>query len=118
MRALLRIEFFYSKILINSVTVQAAIDLQRARQDHLMAPEVIDNLQARNNVYLTQVINGAKAILYTALQEFVPGGMMRHLPIRTYSRIISGSILCLKVCQFKYFPITFFLLLGMTNIVF
>lgn len=50
-----------------------------------------------NEPYIQEVVEASRRILQTVLEGLVPGGRLKHAPIRTFFRILSGMIFILKV---------------------
>lgn len=50
-----------------------------------------------NETYIQEVVDASRKILQTVLEGLVPGGRLKHAPIRTFFRILSGMIFILKV---------------------
>ena len=50
-----------------------------------------------NEQYIQEVVDASRRILQTVLDGLVPGGRLKHAPIRTFFRILSGMIFILKV---------------------
>ena len=50
-----------------------------------------------NEQYIQEVVDASRKILTTVLEGLVPGGRLKHAPIRTFFRILSGMIFILKV---------------------
>lgn len=50
-----------------------------------------------NEPYIQEVVDSSRRILQTVLEGLVPGGRLKHAPIRTFFRILSGMIFILKV---------------------
>lgn len=50
-----------------------------------------------NEQYIQEVVDASRRILQTVLEGLVPGGRLKHAPIRTFFRILSGMIFILKV---------------------
>ncbi|KAJ5370654.1 uncharacterized protein N7496_006746 [Penicillium cataractarum] len=49
-----------------------------------------------NEQYIQEVVDASRKILQTVLEGLVPGGRLKHAPIRTFFRILSGMIFILK----------------------
>jgi len=50
-----------------------------------------------NEPYIQEVVDASRKILQTVLDGLVPGDHLKHAPVRTYFRILSGMIFILKV---------------------
>lgn len=52
-----------------------------------------------NEQYIQEVVDASRKILTTVLEKLVPGDHLKHTPVRTCFRILSGMIFILKVCS-------------------
>lgn len=59
---------------------------------------VLMELYRVNEQYIQEVVDASRRILQTVLEELIPGDHLKHAPVRTYFRILSGMIFILKVC--------------------
>lgn len=50
-----------------------------------------------NEPYIQEVVDASRKILQTVLEGLVPGDRLKHAPVRTFFRILSGMIFILKV---------------------
>lgn len=89
MRTILSIEYNYVRVYINSVALQAIVE----HRDHPVDHTVI----AGNREAFVQAVTASRAILITVVDELLPADQLKHVPIRTYSRIVAGAMFCLKV---------------------
>ncbi|KAL2361257.1 hypothetical protein RJZ56_005862 [Blastomyces dermatitidis] len=98
MRAILSIEYGYVRVSINSVALQAVIEHRgRGTNDgtDMRVSSVLNTFEG-NKEYFMEVVFAARAILQTVVEDLVPNNRLRHVPIRTYSRILAGAMFCLK----------------------
>lgn len=107
-----------SGLYINSLALQAVVDRwttmsnesaqsQNQNQNGQPGPgpsnssnswfQTLNELYRVNEHYIQQVIDSSRKILQTVLDGLVPEGRLRHAPIRTFFRILSGMIFILKV---------------------
>ncbi|KAJ5952519.1 uncharacterized protein N7479_010932 [Penicillium vulpinum] len=117
MRSVLLIELEYTRLYINSLALQAVVDRwttmsNESAQSHSQTPngqqgqgsshssnswfQTLNELYRVNEHYIQQVIDSSRKILQTVLEGLVPEGRLRHAPIRTFFRILSGMIFILK----------------------
>lgn len=50
-----------------------------------------------NEPYIQEVVDASRRILHIVLDGLVPGNYLKHAPVRTFFRILSGMIFILKV---------------------
>ncbi|KAI2732212.1 transcriptional regulator family: Fungal Specific TF [Penicillium roqueforti] len=117
MRSVLLIELEYTRLYINSLALQAVVDrwttmsnesTQAHNQTQNGQPgsgpsnsssswfQTLNELYRVNEHYIQEVIDSSRKILQTVLEGLVPEGRLRHAPIRTFFRILSGMIFILK----------------------
>ncbi|KAG0161310.1 hypothetical protein PDIDSM_8844 [Penicillium digitatum] len=117
MRSVLQIELEYTRLYINSLALQAVVDrwttmsnesAQSQNQTQNSQPvsgpsnssnswfQTLNELYRVNEHYIQEVIDSSRKILQTVLEGLVPEGRLRHAPIRTFFRILSGMIFILK----------------------
>lgn len=66
--------------------------------------QTLNELYRVNEHYIQEVIDSSRKILQTVLEGLVPEGRLRHAPIRTFFRILSGMIFILKVWSLAEIP--------------
>ncbi|KAI5307369.1 proline dehydrogenase [Ascosphaera pollenicola] len=98
MRSILSIEYSYVRVYVNSVALQAVVEHRdrNADPDHAMPVSTMLNPYEDNKEYFMQVVTAAREILQTVVDELLPNDSLKHVPIRTYSRIVAGAMFCLK----------------------
>ncbi|KAJ5122539.1 hypothetical protein N7448_003671 [Penicillium atrosanguineum] len=113
MRSILMIEYEYTRLYVNSLALQAVVDrwttmtnessqVQPGRPGSGPASgssgwfRTLMELYRVNEHYIQEVVDSSRRILQTVLEGLVPGGRLRHAPIRTFFRILSGMIFILK----------------------
>ena len=47
--------------------------------------------------HLTETVKGAQTILRTAIDDFLPDGSLKYLPVRSFSRVLGAALYLLKV---------------------
>jgi hypothetical protein len=50
-----------------------------------------------NEKYIQEVVDASRRILLIVLEGLVPGDHLKHCPVRTFFRVLSGMIFILKV---------------------
>ncbi|KAJ5098666.1 hypothetical protein N7532_005667 [Penicillium argentinense] len=111
MRSVLIIEYEYTRLYVNSLALQAVVDRWTTMSNESgqagrpgMGPSAgssgwfrtLMELYRVNEQYIQEVVDASRRILQTVLDGLVPGGRLKHAPIRTFFRILSGMIFILK----------------------
>lgn len=66
---------------------------------------VLMELYRVNEQYIQEVVDASRKILHTVLDGLVPGDHLKHAPVRTCFRILSGMIFILKVSIFLVYNV-------------
>ncbi|KAM0114438.1 zinc finger transcriptional activator [Aspergillus fumigatus] len=111
MRHILMIEYEYTRVYVNSLALQAVVDRwttmsNEAAQAQSGRPgsgpssnnwfHMLMELYRVNEQYIQEVVDASRRILQTVLDDLVPGDHLKHAPVRTCFRILSGMIFILK----------------------
>lgn len=120
MRHILLIEAEYVRMYINSLALQAVVErlTNNTSQDHLNStasastgsmspnsrslsgnihPSTLMSLYGNDQEFVKEVVEASRSILTTVVEGLLPDDYLKHCPIRTYFRIISGAMFLLKV---------------------
>ncbi|KAK3375420.1 hypothetical protein B0H63DRAFT_482865 [Podospora didyma] len=120
-RHILTIEYEYVRIYINSLALQAVVErctnnagggsAPGGSVSGHSAPQLSPQTQnyygklplgqlggfgAEDQEYVREVVNGSRNLLRTVVDGLLPGDYLKHAPVRTYFRIISGAMFLLK----------------------
>ncbi|KAG9237708.1 hypothetical protein BJ875DRAFT_481011 [Amylocarpus encephaloides] len=122
-RHILSIEYEYVRIYVNSLSLQAVVErctnnpIQHSNyQGHTangtatnngMSPETqtlyaklplgkLGGFSPTDQGYVKEVVDGSRNLLRTVVEGLLPGDYLKHAPVRTYFRIISGAMFLLK----------------------
>ncbi|PGH17447.1 hypothetical protein AJ80_04817 [Polytolypa hystricis UAMH7299] len=98
MRSILSIEYCYVRVYINSVALPAVVENLAKNADSGTAIPISTMLNPYegNTTYFMEVVAAAKSMLQTVVEDLLPDNHLKHIPIRTYSRILAGAMFCLK----------------------
>lgn len=120
LRHILSIEYEYVRIYVNSLSLQAVVERctsnavphpnnpsQDAAANAPLSPETqnyygklplarLGGFGADDQGYVREVVNGSRNLLRTVVEGLLPGDYLKHAPVRTYFRIISGAMFLLK----------------------
>lgn len=120
-RHILTIEYEYVRIYINSLSLQAVVERCTSNTGggsgpggsvsghsgpHL-SPQTqnyygrlplgqLGGFGAEDQEYVREVVNGSRNLLRTVVEGLLPHDYLKHAPVRTYFRIISGAMFLLK----------------------
>lgn len=123
-RHILSIEYEYVRIYVNSLSLQAVVErCTNAAGNHSntagnpgngsaagaapLSPETqnyygklplarLGGFGVADQEYVRQVVDGSRNLLRTVVEGLLPNEYLKHAPVRTYFRIISGAMFLLK----------------------
>jgi hypothetical protein len=123
-RHILSIEYEYVRIYVNSLSLQAVVERctnNAGNHSHTagntangssasavpLSPETqnyygklplarLGGFGLADQNYVKEVVDGSRNLLKTVVEGLLPGDYLKHAPVRTYFRIISGAMFLLK----------------------
>ena len=122
-RHILSIEYEYVRIYVNSLSLQAVVERctnnagnhsntaghpgNGLNTGNALSPETqnyygklplarLGGFSSADQDYVKEVVNGSRNLLRTVVEGLLPGDYLKHAPVRTYFRIISGAMFLLK----------------------
>jgi hypothetical protein len=122
-RHILSIEYEYVRIYVNSLSLQAVVERctnntgnhlntagnsgNGAATGNALSPETqnyygklplakLGGFSVADQFYVKEVVDGSRNLLRTVVEGLLPGDFLKHAPVRTYFRIISGAMFLLK----------------------
>lgn len=123
MRHILSIEYEYVRIYVNSLSLQAVVERctnnagnnsnaagtmhSGAANGNVLSPETqnyygklplarLGGFTRQDQEYVREVVDGSRSLLKTVVEGLLPGDYLKHAPVRSYFRIISGAMFLLK----------------------
>ncbi|EWC46182.1 hypothetical protein DRE_04560 [Drechslerella stenobrocha 248] len=136
MRSIMRVEFEYLRLYVNSLALQAVVDrctnanlnpnnlnggAKKAKDvatpidlnsnptitpaTFVAPPPVMAShpgyatlmqICAGDEEYIKEVVDASRCLLLTVIRKLLPGGWLKHAPVRTYLRIASAAMYLLK----------------------
>jgi hypothetical protein len=116
---ILTIEYEYVRIYVNSLSLQAVVERctanagnnsnagNPATNGNALSPETqnyygklplarLGGFNKDDQHYVREVVDGSRNLLETVVKGLLPGDYLKHAPVRTYFRIISGAMFLLK----------------------
>ena len=131
MRSVLQIEYEYVRIYMHSLPLQAFVNRcvantpskhnvelngassrDSSRNDSVssnsagggVSPEIVRKWMEEDAPYVRQLVDACQSVLTIIAQGVLSGERLKHLPVRTYFRIMTAAVFLLKVRQlFLYF---------------
>lgn len=123
MQYLLTMEYEYARLYINSLALQKVVEswVKISRENAANASQVssakagvgvasvgsgavsfsmLFDIFKPNKQYIEEVADAARTILKSVVEGLGPGDSLRHAPVRTYFRVLSGLMFTLKVSHF------------------
>jgi len=81
---------------MNSLALQAVLDqwtsnVSQAHTQHL------SSLYWENEVYVKEVVRASRNLLRQVVDGLLPDDYLKHVPVRTFFRVLSGAMFLLKV---------------------
>ena len=73
----------------------------------LLSSKLVD-LRKENEVYIAEVVDASRNMLRHVINGLVPYDGLRHAPVRTHFRILSGAMFLLKVSHFPFLAVRLF----------
>ncbi|EGY19492.1 hypothetical protein VD0002_g4667 [Verticillium dahliae] len=120
-RHVLTIEYEYVRIYVNSLSLQAVVERSASHAGNTvhaaqggsfagatqLSPQTqnyfgklplgqLGGFGATDQECIREVISGCRNLLRTVVEGLLPGDYLKHAPVRTYFRIISGAMFLLK----------------------
>jgi hypothetical protein len=65
-------------------------------------PADVRNYIGGDSPYISECIDACRVIMRVVIDGLLPGGYLKHCPVRTYFRIISAALILLKVGHFFF----------------
>ena len=98
---ILSIDLEYIRLYIFSLALQAVLGHWTTNvapgTEEQMSNTAFPELYRRNEAYITEVVKAARNLLKLVVDGLLPGDYLKHAPVRTYFRILSGAMFLLKV---------------------
>ncbi|KAH0827674.1 hypothetical protein FOPE_00091 [Fonsecaea pedrosoi] len=100
MRLILSIEFNYIQLCIFSLSLQAMM-LRKCRTGANESRLDYDSLQTPSTTdeeHLGRTARAARSIVSVVVDDLLPDGDVKHIPVRSYSRILGAALVLLQIC--------------------
>lgn len=109
-RYILTIEYEYAQLCILSVVLQAVINRNCRDSTSGRLESCSEGTSTEEEKHLRGTVSAARAILRTALDDLLPHGSLRYIPVRSYSRLLGATLILLKVSDYSlsFYLVRFF----------
>ena len=102
-KLILSIELEYSRVYVYSLALQAVLEhwtTNAGSGGEISKPHIsVSSLYRRNEYYIKEVVKAARNMLRHVVNGLLPEDYLKHAPVRTHFRVLSGAMFLLKVCQ-------------------
>jgi len=107
MRHILNIEYEYARVYVFAVALQAVVQrctggtpTSKSSNGIIPGHRLMKWLDG-DRKFITIIISASRSLLRSVVTGLLPDGYLKHASVRTYFRIISVSIILLKVCNIR-----------------
>ncbi|OAP55556.1 hypothetical protein AYL99_10529 [Fonsecaea erecta] len=97
MRLILSIEFNYIQLCIFSLSLQAMM-LRRCQTVATEADNGSFQASSSDEENLSRTARAARSIVSVVVDDLLPDGDVKHIPVRSYSRILGAALVLLQLC--------------------
>ena len=89
---------------LDRITARAGAGFQRLQSDPLDNPisATLTSIYRKNEYYIKEVVDASRSLLLHVVEGLLPGDILKHAPVRTYMRFLSGATFLLKVNMTAY----------------
>ncbi|KAL8656152.1 MAG: hypothetical protein Q9210_000437 [Variospora velana] len=99
-RIILSIEIEYVKLYVYSLALQAVLGHWTTNAASVNGEQTssvtFSTIYRRNGFYIREVVEAARSVLRLVVDGLLPGDYLKHAPVRTHFRILSGAMFLLK----------------------
>ncbi|KAI4173920.1 MAG: hypothetical protein LQ343_002688 [Gyalolechia ehrenbergii] len=99
-RIILTIELEYVKLYIYSLALQAVLEYWQSNMGPGNEDQAFNvsfsTVYRRNDLWIKEVVKAARNLLRQVTDGLLPSGYLKHAPVRTHFRILSGAMFLLK----------------------
>lgn len=73
----------------------------------IIPPNVLDQWFGSDRQHVDEVMQACRNVLRVVVDGLAPGGYLKHAPVRTFFRIVSVTLVLVKVCKPPRCPISY-----------
>lgn len=103
MRHILHIEHEHSNVMLYQLALQAVLErcinnsTSHQQTDKPIAPQVLEQWYGNDRQYVKLLMHSCRNVLRIVVDGLAPGGYLKHAPVRTFFRIVSMTMVLVKV---------------------
>ncbi|KAJ5999905.1 hypothetical protein N7481_000314 [Penicillium waksmanii] len=97
-RYILNIEYEYAQLCIFGLALQAAISRNSRDRTNSTPGNLSQDISTEEEKHVTRTVKAARAVLKTVLNDLLPHGSLKYIPVRSYSRLLGATLILLKCC--------------------
>ena len=83
-------------VYMNSLALQAVLDQWTSNVSQAQTQQ-LSSLYWNNEVYVKEVVSASRNLLRQVVEGLLPDDYLKHVPVRTFFRVLSGAMFLLKV---------------------
>lgn len=114
LRHVLIIEYEHTRVILHQLALQAVVERcannNTGSAGKIIPPNVLDQWFGSDRQHVDEVMQACRNVLRVVVDGLAPGGYLKHAPVRTFFRIVSVTLVLVKVSLLSASPRTCVLL--------
>lgn len=115
LRHVLIIEYEHTRVILHQLALQAVVERcannNTGSAGKIIPPNVLDQWFGSDRQHVDEVMQACRNVLRVVVDGLAPGGYLKHAPVRTFFRIVSVTLVLVKVSLLPISPQTYYALL-------
>lgn len=101
LRHVLIIEYEHTRVILHQLALQAVVERcannNTGSAGKIIPPNVLDQWFGSDRQHVDEVMQACRNVLRVVVDGLAPGGYLKHAPVRTFFRIVSVTLVLVKV---------------------
>ena len=101
LRHVLIIEYEHTRVILHQLALQAVVERcatnNTGQPGKIIPPNVLDQWFGSDRQHVDEVMQACRNVLRVVVDGLAPGGYLKHAPVRTFFRIVSVTLVLVKV---------------------
>lgn len=101
LRHVLIIEYEHTRVILHQLALQAVVERcannNTGAAGKIIPPNVLDQWFGSDRQHVDEVMQACRNVLRVVVDGLAPGGYLKHAPVRTFFRIVSVTLVLVKV---------------------